>query len=92
MIMDCFLTIRLTNMIQDKTWPPPEHWTQVFISWDRMLDRAPHVHDVMDWVEKHYQSPGKYQLRGPPDDPASGFLFYFQDPKDATIFILRFGV
>lgn len=91
MTTGCFPTIRLT-MIKDDTWPTPENWTQVFVSWDRMLDHAPPVHDVLKWVEQTYRGLGRYQLRGPQEDPASGFLFYFEDPKDATIFILRFGL
>jgi hypothetical protein len=79
-------------VIKDETWPPPAHWTQVFVSWDRMLDHSPHVHDLLDWVEKEYRGLGRYQLRGPREDPVSGFLFYFQEPKDATVFVLKFGL
>jgi hypothetical protein len=76
-------------MTQDDFWPPPENWTQVFISWDRMLEQDPNCLEVTNWVEQ-YNGVGRYQLRGPPWNPTAGFLFYFEDPRDAEVFILKF--
>jgi hypothetical protein len=43
------------------------------------------------WIEVEYQGNGQYQLRGPEKDPASGFLFYFENIKDAIIFVLKWA-
>jgi len=76
-------------MLKDETLPFPEHWTKVFISWDRMLEHKPNVRKMLGWIENEYLGFARYQLRGPADDPTSGFLFYFEDDKDANIFILK---
>jgi hypothetical protein len=72
-------------------YPPPESWTPVFVSWERMLEHRPLVHDLLFWIEQVYEGHGQYQLRGPADDPASGFLFYFEDSRDAGWFVLHWG-
>jgi hypothetical protein len=77
-------------MIKDESLPFPNHWTQVFISWDRMLGlEGPNCLSVVDWVENQYTGFGRYQLRGPNWEPTSGFLFYFEDERDAEVFILK---
>lgn len=74
-------------MIRDDAWPPTKAWTQVFVSWDSMLTNGT-TRPLLDWVKKH-RGYGKYQLRGPDLDPTSGFLFYFEDARDATMFKLK---
>lgn len=76
-------------MIKDETMPFPSHWTQVFVSWERMLEQQPNCQDVINWVENEYAGFGRYQLRGPNWEPTSGFLFYFEDERDAEVFILK---
>ena len=75
-------------MIKDESFPFPDHWTQVFIPWSRMLEQRPNCLEVINWVEQ-YNGIGRYQLRGPNDDPTAGFLFYFEHPHDAEIFTLK---
>jgi hypothetical protein len=36
-----------------------------------------------------YAGFGRYQLRGPEWNPTAGFLFYFEDARDAEVFILK---
>lgn len=76
-------------MIRDMDWPPPKSWTIVYISWDTMLANKS-ARAILDWIEG-YQSHSRYQLRGPEDDPTSGFMFYFEDHRDATIFQLKWS-
>jgi hypothetical protein len=75
-------------MIKDDSFPFPVHWTQVFMPWERMLEQDPKCHDLTNWVEQ-YNGIGRYQLRGPEWNPTAGFLFYFEDARDAEVFILR---
>jgi len=77
------------DVIKDESYPYPTHWTQVFVSWDRMLKQNPNCLEITKWLENEYKGFGRYQLRGPDWDPAAGFLFYFEDNRDATAFILR---
>lgn len=78
-------------MIKDESLPFPEHWTQVFVSWKRMLEHQPDVRQMLDWIENDYKGLARYQLRGyeTSADPTAGFLFYFEDEQDANIFILK---
>jgi hypothetical protein len=76
-------------VLKDETFPFPEHWTRVFVSWERMLEHRPSVHHMLHWVEKEYVGFARYQLRGPAQDPTAGFLFYFEDERDANVFILK---
>ena len=76
-------------MIKDESMPFPNHWTQIFVSWDRMLEQDPNCLKVIHWIENEYKGLGRYQLRGPDWCPTAGFLFYFEDPRDAEIFVLK---
>lgn len=76
-------------MLKDETWPAPDEWTQVFMPWERMLAKQPDCQTILGWVEKEYHGVGRYQLRGPAEDPTAGFLFYFEDPRDAEMFVLK---
>ena len=73
----------------EEPYPPPEDWIPVFIGWERMLEHRPGVQDLLAWVEHEYQGFGQYQLRGPATHPTSGFMFYFEDERDAEVFSLR---
>ena len=76
-------------MIKDDSLPFPSHWTQVFMPWERMLEQRPNCRDLTNWVEKEYNGFGRYQLRGPDWNPTAGFLFYFEDERDALVFMLK---
>ena len=78
-------------MIKDESLPFPEHWTRVFVSWRHMLEHRPDIRHMLNWIEKEYAGFARYQLRGyeTPDDPTAGFLFYFEDERDANVFILK---
>jgi hypothetical protein len=78
-------------MILDDTWPPPKDWTQVFIPWERMLEQNPNCLELTNWVENEYRGIGRYQLRGPDWAPTAGFLFYFENEKDATMFTIKWS-
>jgi hypothetical protein len=77
-------------MIKDESMPYPTHWTQVFVSWERMLEQhGPDCRQILNWIENEYSGVARYQLRGPNWEPTSGFLFYFEDARDAEVFILK---
>jgi hypothetical protein len=77
-------------MIKDESMPFPTHWTQVFVSWERMLEQhGPDCRQILNWIENEYLGVARYQLRGPNWEPTSGFLFYFEDARDAEVFILK---
>ena len=76
-------------MTKDESFPFPNDWTQVFVSWERMLEQRPNCLEITNWVENEYIGLGRYQLRGPDWNPIAGFLFYFENEQDATTFILK---
>jgi hypothetical protein len=72
-------------------WPPP-NWTEVVIKWEQMLespDYNPNI--IVTWVD--HVSGGRYHLHGYNTryNTAEGFAFRFEDPKDATLFALRWA-
>ena len=73
-------------MTQIETWPPPEDWTEIVISWQTMLDNSDHApNTILKWLDK---TPGKcYHLHG--WKSTEGFAFRFQNPQDAMLFALR---
>lgn len=73
-------------MIKHQQWPPPEGWTEVVITWERML-REYNAMAVLSWVDKH--PGGLYHLHG--YQATLGWAFRFQDPKDAMMFSLKWG-
>lgn len=76
-------------MIQDtEPFPPPAHWTPVEISWEVMLQNSGMCHAVLAWCQQH-ASTSHFQLRGTKPNPTEGYRFYFEDPKDAAVFALR---
>jgi hypothetical protein len=71
-----------------ETWPPPEDWTEIVISWQTMLENADHApNDIIKWLDK---TPGVcYHLHG--WKSTEGFAFRFENPHDAMLFALRWS-
>jgi hypothetical protein len=66
-------------------WPPPE-WTEVIIKWSEILDDPGYpIRDILEWLECSPGSP--YHLHG--WKSTEGFAFRFSNPRDATIFAIR---
>jgi len=86
-------------MFKYECWPPPQDWTEIVISWQTMLDNADYgPNAIIDWVNK--TPGGRYHLHGWEDfqrfpshgigvGGIDGFSFRFEDPRDATLFRLR---
>jgi hypothetical protein len=74
-------------MIKFDTWPPPNNWTEVVISWKAMLVPGTHrqARAILDWVEQ--QPGGKYHLHG--WRATEGFAFRFERLEDAVTFSLK---
>jgi hypothetical protein len=75
-------------------YPPSDDWIPVFVTWERMLEHRPSVQDILYWAESAYEGYGQYQLRGAKnwnEANKDGFVFYFEDVRDAEIFILTWG-
>ena len=68
-------------------WPPPD-WPEVVIKWEQMLE-SPNYNPnmIVTWVD--HTCGGRYHLHGYQN--AKGFAFRFEDPKDATLFALRWA-
>jgi len=89
-------------MIKFNTWPPPESWTEVVVTWKTMLDNADYNPNlILDWIEK--TPGGRYHLHGWEDfqryprhgigiGGVDGFAFRFENEKDAVLFKLRWGI
>jgi hypothetical protein len=66
-------------------WPPPD-WPEVIVKWDLMLESPSHNPNmIVTWVNE--TTGGRYHLHG--HNTAEGFAFRFEDPKDATLFALK---
>jgi hypothetical protein len=88
-------------MTRVEQWPPPD-WTEVRVSWQLMLDSDNHnPRTILDWIDR--QPGGRYHLHGweawdqveshgIPPRGIDGFAFRFEDPADAVIFQLTWGV
>jgi hypothetical protein len=75
-------------MNQLETWPPP-HWTECVVTWRTMLahaDYSPNV--IMIWLAQY---PSKYRFHLHGWQSTEGFAFRFEDPRDATVFRLRWS-
>jgi hypothetical protein len=65
---------------------PPPAWTEVIIMWEDVLN-APHypIREILNWIDS---APGqRYHLHG--HKGTEGFVFRFENPKDATYFRLK---
>jgi len=68
-------------------WPPPD-WPEVVIKWEQMLESPNHNPNmIVTWVD--HTCGGRYHLHGYQN--TKGFAFRFEDPKDATLFALRWA-
>jgi len=76
-------------VLRDWSWPPPEDWHRVTVLWQDMLRDRPNTRELLHWIENTYPGCARYQLRGSDaSEHNSGFLFYFEDARDATVFRL----
>lgn len=68
-------------------WPPPD-WPEVIVKWEQMLESPAHnPNEIVEWV---INTPGGcFHLHGHNVD--EGFAFRFENPKDATIFALKWS-
>ena len=77
-------------MIEIKQWPPPEAWTPVVVTWEALLatKKEGTARQMLKWLET-FPGTGRYHTSG--YNSTEGFLFLFENPKDATIFMLVWG-
>jgi len=88
-------------MIKFNTWPPPEGWTEVVVTWKIMLENPRfNPNKIVDWVDS--TPGGRYHLHGWEDfqrfprhgigvGGTDGFAFRFEDPRDAVLFRLKWA-
>ena len=89
-------------MIKFNTWPPPEGWIEVVVTWKIMLENPRfNPNKIVDWVDS--TPGGRYHLHGWEDfqrfprhgigvGGTDGFAFRFENEKDAVLFKLRWGI
>jgi hypothetical protein len=66
-------------------WPPPD-WPEVIVKWEQMLANPSYNPNmIVTWVNE--TTGGRYHLHG--YNTTEGFAFRFEDPKDATLFALK---
>ena len=90
------------GVIKYNTWPPPEGWTQVVVTWKIMLENPKHNPNlILDWVDT--TPGGRYHLHGWEDfqryprhgigvGGVDGFAFRFERREDAVLFKLRWEI
>ena len=88
-------------MIKFNTWPPPEDWTEVVVTWKIMLENPRfNPNKIVDWVDS--TPGGRYHLHGWEDlqlfprhgigvGGTDGFAFRFEDERDAVLFRLKWS-
>ena len=70
------------------SWPPPDDWCQVVVTWGTMLAHADCTPNrIIEWLDA--QPGGRYHLHG--YQSTEGFAFRFSDPADAVLFELRWA-
>lgn len=77
-------------MMQLKSWPPPD-WVECVITWAWLMNSyVPNgtIHEIYAWCDQH-PSESRYHVHG--WQQTEGFSFRFENPKDATVFKLRWG-
>jgi hypothetical protein len=68
-------------MIRYDVWPPPEHWTEVRVSWEWVMEKkSRNPNTIFNWICE--QPGGRFHLHG--YGQQEGFSYRFEDPKDAT--------
>jgi len=88
-------------MTKFNTWPPPEGWTEVVVTWKIMLENPRfNPNKIVDWVDS--TPGGRYHLHGWEDlqrfprhgigvGGTDGFAFRFEDERDAVLFRLKWS-
>ena len=88
-------------MIKFNTWPPPEDWPEIVITWKIMLENPRfNPNKIVDWVDS--TPGGRYHLHGWEDfqrfpkhgigvGGTDGFAFRFEDKRDAILFKLKWA-
>jgi hypothetical protein len=88
-------------MIKFNTWPPPENWAEIVITWKIMLENPRfNPNKIVDWVDS--TPGGRYHLHGWEDfqrfpkhgigvGGTDGFAFRFEDERDAILFKLKWA-
>jgi hypothetical protein len=88
-------------MIKFNTWPPPEDWAKIVITWKIMLENPKfNPNKIVDWVDS--TPGGRYHLHGWEDfqrfpkhgigvGGTDGFAFRFEDERDAILFKLKWA-
>jgi hypothetical protein len=88
-------------MIKYNTWPPPEGWSEVIVTWKTMLENPQYNPNlILDWVDK--TPGGRYHLHGWEDfqryerhgigvGGIDGFAFRFENEQDAIMFKLKWS-
>ena len=88
-------------MIKFNTWPPPEDWPEIVITWKIMLENPRfNPNKIVDWVDS--TPGGRYHLHGWEDfqrfpkhgigvGGTDGFAFRFEDERDAILFKLKWA-
>jgi hypothetical protein len=88
-------------MIKFNTWPPPEDWAEIVITWKIMLENPRfNPNKIVDWVDS--TPGGRYHLHGWEDfqrfpkhgigvGGTDGFAFRFEDERDAILFKLKWA-
>jgi hypothetical protein len=75
-------------MKQLEIWPAPS-WTECVVTWRTMLAHADYSpNEIMAWLAQY---PSKYRFHLHGWQSTEGFAFRFEDPKDATVFRLRWS-
>jgi hypothetical protein len=75
-------------MTQLEIWPPP-CWSECVVTWRTMLAHADYSpNEIMTWLAQY---PSKYRFHLHGWQSTEGFAFRFEDPKDATVFRLRWS-
>lgn len=71
-----------------EAWPPPEGWTEVVVTWRTMLDHSDYAPNAIEsWCQTNIKQ--RWHLHG--FQSTEGFAFRFEDPRDATLFVLKWG-
>jgi hypothetical protein len=67
-------------------FPIPYNWTEVLVTWNEIMN-VPYydIKGMLTWAEEYPGS--RYHLLG--YKHTEGFVFRFEDPKDATYFKLK---
>lgn len=77
-------------MIQLKAWPPPDNWIECVVTWAWLMSShgPPEgtINEMYDWCNS-YPSVSRWHVHG--WQSTDGFVFKFEDPKDAIIFKLK---